>query len=137
LDSSESQSRNEASASSESEYAAGDDKEIGAVGGHNLTSQTSSFVRGERKEEGETENDAERGVEEGECKIDILNNDCLIHIFSFLTEIERLKIERGTHFQVFVSYMAFIQVISVSFCPMHSRLVCLAVRPVSFRLFKF
>jgi hypothetical protein len=98
------------SASSDGECAAGDDKEIGAVGGHSLASQMSR----EQKQEGETEND-ERGVEEGECKIDILNNDCLVHIFSLLTKRERIKIERGKLFQVFFLYMASIQVISVTF----------------------
>jgi hypothetical protein len=136
LDSSEPQSCNEASASSESECTAGDDKEIGAVGGRSLTSQTLSSIEGEQKQEGETENDEEREVEEGECKIDILNNDCLMHIFSFLTKRERIKMERGMLFQVFLSYMAFY---SLNFCdlPNALRLACLSVRSVSFRLFKF
>jgi hypothetical protein len=137
LDSCEPQSHTKESASSESECAAGDDKEIGAVGGHSLTSQTSSSIREEQKQEGETENDEESGMEEGECKIHILNNDCLIHIFSFLTKRERIQIERGMLFWVFLSYMAFIEVISVTFCPLHSRLVCLAASPVSFWVFTF
>lgn len=136
LSPSRAQSHNKESTSSESEYAAGDDREIGVVG-HGFASQTSSSVRREQKQEEETENDEERGVEEGECKIDILNNDCLMHIFSFLSKRVRIKIERGMLFQVFSSYMAFIQVISVIFCSLHLRLVCFASNPVSFWVFKF
>jgi hypothetical protein len=85
------------STSSESESAAGDDKEIGAVGG--LASQMSSSAGGEQKLEGDADNDDERGVEDGECKIHILNKDCLMHIFSFLAIKERVKIERGALFR--------------------------------------
>jgi hypothetical protein len=82
--------------------------EIGAVGGPSLASQTSISVRGEQKQKGESENDEVR-VDKGECKIDILNNDCFMHIFWFLNNRERIKIERGKLFQVFSSYVAFIQ----------------------------
>jgi F-box/leucine-rich repeat protein 7 len=34
------------------------------------------------------------GAETGECKIDMLNDDCLMHIFSFLPMRERVKVER-------------------------------------------
>jgi hypothetical protein len=95
LDSSKPESRNK-----ESECAAGDDG-IRAVGCHSLASQTSSSVRGEQKQEGETENGEERGVVKGECRIDILNNDCLMHLFSFLSKREWIGIERGMLSQVF------------------------------------
>ena len=46
----------------------------------------------EAKEEAEEE---EEEVVLGECKINVLNDDCLIHIFSFLNKRERIRIERG------------------------------------------
>jgi hypothetical protein len=106
MDSSKAESYNEESTSSENECAAGDDKEIGAVGGHSPAPQAPSSVRAEPKQEGETEDDEGNGMKEGDCKIDILNNDCLMHILSFLSKTERIKVERGMLFQVFLLCVA-------------------------------
>lgn len=80
---------------------AGNNRENGAAGGSELPSHISSCSEVEKQREGETGNGGSgREVEGGECKIDILNNDCLMHIFSFLNEKERIGIERGMLFHV-------------------------------------
>lgn len=74
---------------------AGNNREIGAVGCSGLPSYISSCNEVEQQQEGETENGGDgREVEGRECKIDMLNNDCLMHIFSFLNKRERIGIER-------------------------------------------
>jgi len=76
---------------------AGNNREIGAAGDSDLPSHISSY----NEVEGETENGGNgREVEGTECKIDVLNNDCLMHIFSFLNKRERIGIERGMQFHV-------------------------------------
>lgn len=90
--------------SSGSESASGDEKDIGAVGGCDLPFHISNCVRVQQQLEGEREIDGEgREVEAGQCNIHILNNDCLMHIFSFLTKTERIRIERGMLFYVHLS----------------------------------
>jgi hypothetical protein len=80
---------------------AGNNREIGAVGSSGLPSYISSCNEVEQQQEGETENGGDgREVEGRECKIDMLNNDCLMHIFSFLNKRERIGIERGMLFHV-------------------------------------
>ena len=80
---------------------AGNNRENGATGGSELPSHISNCSEVEKQWEGETGNGGGgREVEGGECKIDILNNDCLMHIFSFLNERERIGIERGKLFHV-------------------------------------
>lgn len=80
---------------------AGNNRETGAAGGSDLSSHISSCNEVEQELEGGTENGGNgREVEGGECKIDVLNNDCLMHIFSFLNKRERIGIERGVLFYV-------------------------------------
>lgn len=100
-DSLELQTHNKAMTSSGSGSSSDDIKEIGAVGGWDLPSQTSTCIRVEQQQEGEIKNDREESeTEKEECKIHILNDDCLMHIFSYLTKRERIRIERGMLFQL-------------------------------------
>ncbi|KDR24130.1 F-box/LRR-repeat protein 2 [Zootermopsis nevadensis] len=49
----------------------------------------------EQQQEGERKSGkVKRKKVKGECKIHILNDDCLMHIFSYLTKRERFRIER-------------------------------------------
>jgi hypothetical protein len=74
---------------------------IGAAGGSDLPSHISNCNEVEQEWDGEAENGGNgKEVEGGECKIDVLNNDCLMHIFSFLNKRERIGIERGMLFHV-------------------------------------
>lgn len=34
-------------------------------------------------------------IDESKCVAHLLNDDCLMHIFSFLSKVERIKCERG------------------------------------------
>jgi len=80
---------------------AGNNRENGEAGASDLPSHVSSCSEVEQEWEGETENGGNGGEVEGiECKIDVLNNDCLMHIFSFLNKRERIGIERGMHFHI-------------------------------------
>jgi hypothetical protein len=80
---------------------AGNNREIGAVGGSGLPSHIYSCNEVEQQQEGETENGEDgREVEGRECKISMLNNDCLMHVFSFLNKRERIGIERGMLFNI-------------------------------------
>jgi hypothetical protein len=55
----------------------------------------------EQQQEGEIEDGGHgRELQETECNIDVLNNDCLMHIFSLLSYRERIGIERGKLFHV-------------------------------------
>ncbi|XP_069694914.1 F-box/LRR-repeat protein 2-like [Periplaneta americana] len=65
-----------------------DDQLIGAVGGSEPSCEASHV--GNKLETGEKETE----IDEPECKIHILNDDCLMHIFSFLSKRERIRIER-------------------------------------------
>lgn len=80
---------------------AGNNRETGAAGASDLPSHIPSCSESEQQWEGETENCGnDREAEGGECKIDVLNDDCLMHIFSFLDKRERIGIERGMLFHV-------------------------------------
>ena len=80
---------------------AGNNGEIGAAGASDLLSHTSSCNEVDQEWEGETEDGGNGGEVEGrECEIDVLNNDCLMHVFSFLNKRERIGIERGMQFHV-------------------------------------
>jgi hypothetical protein len=99
MDSPEPQTHNKVMTSSGSESASSYEKEIGAVGGCDLPSQISTCGRVEQQQGREIKNDAEgRETEMGECKVQILNDDCLMHIFSYLTKRDRIRIERGMLF---------------------------------------
>jgi hypothetical protein len=75
---------------------AGNNRETGAVGGSDIPSHISSCIGVEQQWEGQTKDDGGgREVEGRECKMNILNNDCLMHIFSFLNKRERIAVERG------------------------------------------
>jgi hypothetical protein len=102
MDSPETQTCDKAVTSSGRESASGDVKEFGAVGGCDLPSLIFTHGGDEQQQEEETKSETE-GIEteEGECKIHMLNNDCLMHIFSFLTKRERIRIERGMLFHIF------------------------------------
>jgi len=80
---------------------AGNNRGIGAADGSDLPSHICSSNEVEQELEGETENGGNgREVEGRGWKIDVLNNDCLMHIFSFLNKRERIGIERGILFYV-------------------------------------
>lgn len=80
---------------------AGNNRGIGAADGSDLPAHVCSSNEVEQQLERETENGGNGREMEGiECKIDILNNDCLMHIFSFLNKRERIGIERGILFHV-------------------------------------
>jgi len=74
---------------------AGNDGGIRAADGSDLPSHICQELEGESENGGNG-----REVEGRECKIDVLNNDCLMHIFSFLNKRERIAIERGMLFHV-------------------------------------
>jgi hypothetical protein len=90
----------------------GNNRETGATGGSGLPSHIPSCNEVEQESEGEIENGGDgREVEGRECKIDVLNNECLMHIFSFLNKRERIGIERGILFHV--TYPIFVLLRSV------------------------
>ncbi|KDR11218.1 hypothetical protein L798_15025 [Zootermopsis nevadensis] len=99
IDSPESQTHNKATTPSGSESTLDDEKESETVGGCDLPSQTSARGTVEQQQEGETKNGkVKRREVKGKCKIHILNDDCLMHIFSYLTTKERFRIEIGMLF---------------------------------------
>jgi len=80
---------------------AGNNSDIGPADGSDLPPHISDCNEVEQELEGETEDGGNgREVEGREYKIDVLNNDCLMHIFSFLNKKERIGIERGMLFHV-------------------------------------